>query len=158
MARDLKPGDSIRTVGGRTEIVEIRPEIVQPVFNLDVDRTHSFFVGTQKFLVRDNSLPPAMSTPFDAEPALAAIAEEPAGPSATREAEKPPSGAAEDLSEPGSVWGSAGVSSTPRRSSDPGPLTAEPGSIWGPEGAASTRHKASILGPPTAEPAVRNPK
>ncbi len=143
MARDLKPGDSIRTVGGRTEIVEIRPEIVQPVFNLDVDRTHSFFVGTQKFLVRDNSLPPAMSTPFDAEPALAAIAEEPAGPSHSPDAENPLSGAAEDAVEPGSVWGSAGESSSPRKSSMLGPpMAVESGSIWEPGSASTTRGAA----------------
>ena len=75
MARDLKPGESIRTVGGRVEVAEITPEVVQPVFNLDVANTHSFFVGSQTLLVRDNSLPPAMSTPFDAEPSLAAVTE-----------------------------------------------------------------------------------
>ena len=34
MARDLKPGDSIRTFGGRAEVFEIKPEAVQPVFNV----------------------------------------------------------------------------------------------------------------------------
>jgi hypothetical protein len=75
MARDLKPGDFIRTVGGRAEIVEIQPDRVQPVFNLDVARNNTFFVGAKRSLVRDNSLPPAMLTPFDAEPSLASIAE-----------------------------------------------------------------------------------
>jgi hypothetical protein len=75
MARDLKAGDFIRTVGGRAQVVAITPDAVQPVFNLDVAPTHSFFVGSQQALVRDNSLPPSMLTPFDAEPSLASIAE-----------------------------------------------------------------------------------
>ncbi len=73
MARDLKPGDFIRTVGGGAEIVKVEPDRVQPVFNLDVARNNSFFVGAKQALVRDNSLPPAMLSPFDAEPSLASI-------------------------------------------------------------------------------------
>jgi hypothetical protein len=56
-------------------------DVVQPVYNLDVARTHSFFVGSGRLMVRDNSLPPAKFTPFDAEPALSAIGAEPIGPS-----------------------------------------------------------------------------
>jgi hypothetical protein len=85
-----------------------------------------------------------MSTPFDAEPALAVIAEEPAGPSHSPDAENPLSGAAEDAVEPGSVWGSAGESSSPRKSSMLGPrMAAESGSIWESEGASSARRRNS---------------
>jgi hypothetical protein len=73
MARDFKPGDFIRTVGGRAQVLEIKPDVVQPVFNVDVARNHSIFVGSQKLLVRDNSLPPSMHTAFDAEPSLDSI-------------------------------------------------------------------------------------
>ena len=74
MARDLKAGDILRTLDGRAEILAVEPGPEQPVFNLDVARTCTFFVGTQKELVHDNSLPPPVLTPFDAEPSLAAIA------------------------------------------------------------------------------------
>ena len=47
MAHDLKPGDFIRTVGGRAEVVEIRTDSVQPVFDLDVARNNSYFVGAE---------------------------------------------------------------------------------------------------------------
>jgi hypothetical protein len=73
MARDLKPGDLIRTVGGRTEVLAVEHGPTQPVFNLDVARNCTFFVGSQKELVHDNSLPPPVLTPFDAEPSLASI-------------------------------------------------------------------------------------
>ena len=90
MARDLTPGEFVRTAGGRAEVVEIKPDVVQPVFNLDVARNHSFFVGSGKYLVRDNSLPPLTFTPFDAEPDLAAIAVDQAGPPEERQVEPPP--------------------------------------------------------------------
>jgi hypothetical protein len=47
----------------------------QHVFNLDVARNFTFFVGAHKELVHDNSLPPPVLTPFDAEPSLASMAE-----------------------------------------------------------------------------------
>jgi hypothetical protein len=75
-ARDLQPGDPLRTLGGRTEVVAVEPGSVQPVFNLDVARSASFFVGSQKELVHDNSLPPPVLTPFDAEPSLVSIGHE----------------------------------------------------------------------------------
>jgi tetratricopeptide (TPR) repeat protein len=131
MARGLSRGDSIRTVSGRAEVVEIRPDAVQPVYNLDVARNHSFFVGAGKLLVRDNSLPPAMFTPFDAEPALAEIGDEHTGPSEEREDEIPPSRASNRVLEAGSIWDSAGAS--------------------------SAQHKASMLGPRTVEPTGRSP-
>jgi Pretoxin HINT domain len=77
MARDLKAGDIIRTLAGRTEVLAIEPGPDQPVFNLDVARTCTFFVGSQKELVHDNSLPPPVLTPFDVEPSLASVAGNP---------------------------------------------------------------------------------
>jgi hypothetical protein len=126
MARDLKPGDLIRTVGGRAEVVEIRPDAVQPVFNLDVARNSTFFVGSGKLLVRDHSLPPAMFTPFDAEPTLAAIAEGHPAPSGPRDGEMHPAWAGDAVSEPGSPRGSGGASTSHRKTSILGPRTVEP--------------------------------
>jgi hypothetical protein len=73
MARDLKPGEALRTLHGRVVIAEAESGSEQPVFNLDVARTHTFFVGQHTALVHDNSLPPRIAEPFDAEPALMTI-------------------------------------------------------------------------------------
>jgi hypothetical protein len=73
MARELKAGDVIRTLTGRTEVLAVEPGPEQPVFNLDVAWYCTFFVGSQRELVHDNSLPPPVQTPFDAEPTLASI-------------------------------------------------------------------------------------
>ncbi len=92
MARDLKPGERVRTVGGRAEVLEVTPQPVQPVFNLDIARNNTFFVGNTALLVRDNSLPPAMYTRFDAEPSLAALFQKPAsGPQGSGGAHAKPS-------------------------------------------------------------------
>lgn len=126
MARDLKPGDLVRSVGARAEVLEITPDPVQPVFNLDVTQNHSFFVGSGRLLVRDNSLPPPMLTPFDAEPSLAAIARPPSAPSAVRDGERPRTRAGDGLSRPESPRSSPGTSSSPRRSSMLGSQRVEP--------------------------------
>jgi Pretoxin HINT domain len=76
MARDLNAGDVIRTLAGRTEVLAVEPGPDQPVFNLNVARKCTFFVGSQKELVHDNSLPPPVLTLFDVEPSLASVAEE----------------------------------------------------------------------------------
>jgi hypothetical protein len=75
MARELKAGDVIRTLEGRTEVLAVEQGPEQPVFNLDVARNFTFFVGAHKELVHDNSLPPPVLTPFDAEPSLASMAQ-----------------------------------------------------------------------------------
>jgi hypothetical protein len=72
MARDLKLGDAIRTVGGLSRVVAVEEDRVQPVFNLEVARNQSYFVGRDGALVHDNSLVQPASAPFDAEPTLAA--------------------------------------------------------------------------------------
>ncbi len=73
MARDLKPGDSLRILGGTAEVVSIENDVTQPVFNLEVASGQSFFVGDSGMLVHDNSLVQPVSSPFDAEPRLEAI-------------------------------------------------------------------------------------
>ncbi|HEV3162690.1 MAG TPA: polymorphic toxin-type HINT domain-containing protein [Isosphaeraceae bacterium] len=70
MARDLKEGDAIRTVGGLMKVAAVESDIVRPVFNLEVGANQSFFVGNQGVLVHDNSLVKPVLQPFDAEPTL----------------------------------------------------------------------------------------
>jgi len=72
MARDLKPGDTVRTLGGRARVDRVESDRVQPVFNLQVAGGESFLVGKQGTLVHDNSVVLPVSSPFDAEPTLAA--------------------------------------------------------------------------------------
>jgi hypothetical protein len=69
MARELKPADTIRTLAGVTRLRAVEPGDVQPVFNLDVAESKTFFVGRQAVLAHDNSLPDLRSTPFDSLPA-----------------------------------------------------------------------------------------
>lgn len=74
MARELKPGDTLRILGGLVEVESVEPGPVQPVFNLDVAEDADFFVGRQGALVHDNTLPDLRLAPFDAPPKLAAAA------------------------------------------------------------------------------------
>jgi len=66
MARDLRPGDQVRSLGGLSEVVAVNRDQVQPVFNLEVAGGHSFFVGRHRALVHDNSLVAPTTEPFDA--------------------------------------------------------------------------------------------
>jgi hypothetical protein len=70
-ARELKPGDQLRTLGGLSRVVSVTPGQTEPVFNLDVAGSRTFFVGGQGALVHDNTLPDPRTIPFDAEPVLA---------------------------------------------------------------------------------------
>jgi hypothetical protein len=65
MARDLKPGDLVRTLGGTSRMASIETGETVPVFNLDVADAHSFFVAEAGFLVHDNSIPGLRLEPFD---------------------------------------------------------------------------------------------
>jgi hypothetical protein len=68
MARDLKPGDEIRTLGGTATVRGVRADAAkQTVFNLDVDGDRSLFVGQSGWLAHDHSLPRAVNRPFDSE-------------------------------------------------------------------------------------------
>ena len=58
MARDLKPGDVVRTLAGPAHVVSVDDAPVQPVFNLDVAESRTYFVGKSEMLVHDNTLPP----------------------------------------------------------------------------------------------------
>jgi hypothetical protein len=49
--------------------------LVEPFFNLDVARNCTYFVARNSVLVHDNSLPPPMLTPLDAEPLLELVAQ-----------------------------------------------------------------------------------
>jgi hypothetical protein len=66
MARDLKPGDVVRTLGQTATVVALREGPVEPVYNLEVAHGHSFFVGAVGVLVHDNSLVQPTARPFDA--------------------------------------------------------------------------------------------
>jgi hypothetical protein len=72
MARDLKPGDLLRSLGDTARVEGVDPADVQPVFNLDVAGGHSFFVGRAGALVHDNGVPGTRLEPFDAPTRLAA--------------------------------------------------------------------------------------
>jgi hypothetical protein len=74
MARDLKPGDTIRRLGGTAQVISVSEEKVQPVSNLDVAQCRSFFVGASGALVHDNSLVDPVLHPFDAPSAPAVAA------------------------------------------------------------------------------------
>jgi hypothetical protein len=73
MARELKPGDTIRTLGGRDKVVAVESDTVQPVFNLEVLAGKDFFVGKQGALVHDNTLVEPVLQPFDSEHVTAAV-------------------------------------------------------------------------------------
>jgi tetratricopeptide (TPR) repeat protein len=66
MARELKAGDTLRTLGGTVAIKSVGEERKQPVFNLQVADGESFFVGPSGVLAHDNSLINPTPDPFDA--------------------------------------------------------------------------------------------
>jgi hypothetical protein len=65
LARDLKPGDPVRTRSGITRVASVEPSSVQPVFNLEVARANSFLVGKSGALVHDYSIAETIDRPFD---------------------------------------------------------------------------------------------
>ena len=73
MARELKPGDRLRMVGGTAEIGSILPDKTQPVYNLDVAENRDFFVGANGLLVHDFSFVQPVLEPFDQEPVLGSL-------------------------------------------------------------------------------------
>jgi len=74
MARELAPGDAVRTLNGVARVTKVTNDQEQPVFNLQVASGGSFFVGRTGVLVHDNSLVQPVATPFDAAPELEAVA------------------------------------------------------------------------------------
>ena len=69
MARELKTGDTLRTLGGLARVVALESAPTRPVFNLDVASSRTYFVGAKDALVHDNTLPDTHSKHFDATPA-----------------------------------------------------------------------------------------
>ncbi len=65
MARDLKTGDVLRTLGGTSKIVTLENGASVPVFNLDVAVSRTYFVGERDALVHDNTLPDPDEKGFD---------------------------------------------------------------------------------------------
>jgi Pretoxin HINT domain len=70
-ARDLKPGESLRALGGVAVVKGVRRGRLEPVFNLKVMHAQSFFVGQQGALVHDNSAVEPVLQPFDLVAGLA---------------------------------------------------------------------------------------
>jgi hypothetical protein len=73
MARDLKPGDRLRGLGGAVEVASVEKEPAQPVFNLLVSGGVSYFVGEAGLLAHDASLVEPVAAPFDAVPDAAEL-------------------------------------------------------------------------------------
>jgi hypothetical protein len=73
MARDLKPGDDLRALGGVARVKVVERDTIEPVFNLKVMQAQSFFVGQRGMLVHDNSLVQPVLEPFDTVPELADV-------------------------------------------------------------------------------------
>jgi hypothetical protein len=74
MARDLKPGDAIRSIDGVVRVVATAPDAVQPVYNLEVADGRSYFVGERGALVHDYSPALPVGVAFDAAPRTADLA------------------------------------------------------------------------------------
>ena len=73
MARDVQPGDRLRSLAGSVEVSAIERGLVQPVFNLKVQNGQTYFAGGRKLLVHDSSSVDPVREPFDAVPVLAAV-------------------------------------------------------------------------------------
>lgn len=66
MARELKPGDTLRTLGGLARVETVDAEKKQPVYNFQVADEESDFVGKTGVLAHDNSTIDPVLEPFDA--------------------------------------------------------------------------------------------
>ncbi len=73
MARDLKAGDPVRTLGGGRPVDAVEAGKVELVYNLDIADDADFFAGSSAALVHDNTLPDPRLVPFDL-PAARAVA------------------------------------------------------------------------------------
>jgi hypothetical protein len=70
LARELKVGDTVRSLSGAVRVTAVEKGAAKPLYNLDVAQKRSFFVGKGGTLVHDNTLPPARIAPFDLPPIL----------------------------------------------------------------------------------------
>jgi hypothetical protein len=66
MARDLKPGQPVRSLGGVIKVESTTNQQVRPVFNLEVAVHSDYLVGRDGLLVHDHSLVKPALEPFDA--------------------------------------------------------------------------------------------
>jgi hypothetical protein len=66
MARDLKPGNTLRTLAGLVRVASVEPDVSQLLYNLDVAGSRTFFAGSTGALVHDNTLPDPRQKAFDA--------------------------------------------------------------------------------------------
>jgi hypothetical protein len=73
MARELKPGDRLRVLGGLATVHSIETAKTQPVYNLDVAADRDFMVGVTGVLVHDFSFVQPVLAPFDREPEQTAL-------------------------------------------------------------------------------------
>jgi hypothetical protein len=69
-ARELKPGDALRTLNGLVRVESIGPDTILPLYNVDVAGSRTFFAGRTSLLVHDNTLPDHRLKPFDALPVV----------------------------------------------------------------------------------------
>jgi hypothetical protein len=69
-ARELKSGDQLRSLTGIVRVDRIEPDTIQPLYNLDVAGSRTFFVGDTTLLVHDNTLPDHRQQPFDTLPVV----------------------------------------------------------------------------------------
>src|SRR5262249_17167583 len=65
MARDLKPGDPVRLLGGLACVAGMTEGPTAPVYNLEVASKPSYFVGERGLLSHDNTLVQPERHPFD---------------------------------------------------------------------------------------------
>ncbi len=72
MVRELKAGDTLRTLGGLATIKSVEADKTQLVYNLQVADGESYFVGKSGVLAHDNSTINPVPEPFDAVGALVA--------------------------------------------------------------------------------------
>ena len=77
MAREVKAGDRLRTVGGTVEVVSAEKDRVEPVFNLLLEGGDNYFVGSLGLLAHDNGFVDPVADPFDGVPTLADLTPEP---------------------------------------------------------------------------------
>jgi len=73
MARDLKPGDTVRALGGAVKVEAIEKDVVRPVFNLEVAECSDYFVGRDGILAGDNTMMGPRARPFDAPEPISAL-------------------------------------------------------------------------------------
>ena len=66
----MKPFDTLRSLAGIVQVDRIEPDSIQPLYNLDVAGSRTFFVGRTNLFVHDNTLPEHRLKPFDALPVV----------------------------------------------------------------------------------------